>query len=93
MSSTLLRVRVPPRVQSERQKIRRYYHKQIKNPVRKLFKKRPGGGIGRRTGLRSQWAYARVGSSPAPGTLLSHLFGEFFISSNILIPHKPFVHK
>lgn len=27
-----------------------------------------GGGIGRHTGLKIPWAYARAGSSPAPGT-------------------------
>ena len=29
---------------------------------------RPGGGIGRHVGLKIQWALARAGSSPAPGT-------------------------
>ena len=28
----------------------------------------PGGGIGRRAGFRIQWALARAGSNPAPGT-------------------------
>ena len=29
---------------------------------------RPGGGIGRRAGLKIQWSFDRAGSSPAPGT-------------------------
>ena len=28
----------------------------------------PGGGIGRRVGLKNQWGYTRAGSIPAPGT-------------------------
>lgn len=31
-------------------------------------RKCPGGGIGRRVGLKNQWGYSRAGSIPAPGT-------------------------
>ena len=30
----------------------------------------PGGGIGRRVGLKNQWQQCRAGSSPALGTFL-----------------------
>jgi hypothetical protein len=30
----------------------------------------PGGGIGRRSGLKIRWPQGRAGSSPAPGTIV-----------------------
>jgi hypothetical protein len=29
----------------------------------------PGGGIGRRAGLKHLWLHGRAGSTPAPGTI------------------------
>jgi hypothetical protein len=35
---------------------------------RNFTNERPDGGIGRRAGLKNQWAFALAGSIPAPGT-------------------------
>ena len=40
----------------------------------------PGGGIGRRVGLKHLWGYTRIGSTPIPGTI----FLEFFLSKKCL---------
>ena len=36
----------------------------------------PGGGIGRRAGLKHLWVHPRIGSTPIPGTCLRK--GRFF---------------
>ena len=45
-----------------------------------LYTVRAGGGIGRRDGLKSRWAYAREGSSPSLPNYKAELIGaiEFF---------------
>ena len=39
-------------------------------PIEMVFLMSPGGGIGRRKGLKIPRANTRAGSSPAPGTIL-----------------------
>ncbi len=42
---------------------------------------RPGGGIGRRAGLKHQWGNTRAGSIPALGTKkpVDHLIDRLFV--------------
>lgn len=49
----------------------------------------PGGGIGRRVGLKHQWGHTRAGSTPALGTSfkalqINYLQGLFFCLFNVV---------